>query len=219
MLVHLFLGLSLAGAEWVLYLLIGLSILSVAIMLERAWFYRKASKGLPEFRRKIREEALRGNWDEVRKISSERITLASHLGFDLESGLVGVLVNSATSQKKPEILTELTQDALIRAKLEWERNLSVLATIGSNAPFIGLFGTVLGIIRAFHDLSQQAQQQVEVGAQTATAGIAEALVATAIGLLVAIPAVVAFNYFQRRIKTALAEAEALKSFLIGRLGD
>jgi biopolymer transport protein ExbB len=97
--------------------------------------------------------------------------------------------------------------------MEWERNLSVLATIGNNAPFIGLFGTVLGIIKAFHDLSQQAT----TGAATVTSGISEALVATAIGLLVAIPAVIAFNLFQRRVKTALAEAESLKSFLVGKI--
>ena len=112
-----------------------------------------------------------------------------------------------------EILNELAQDSVVRARLYWERNLSVLATIGANAPFVGLFGTVLGIIKAFHDLSKQAG----MGAQTVTAGIAEALVATAVGLLVAIPAVVAFNMFQRRVKAALGEAEALKSYLVGKL--
>lgn len=113
----------------------------------------------------------------------------------------------------PDVLVEVAGDPVLRARMDWEKNLSMLATIGSNAPFIGLFGTVLGIIKAFHDLSQQAV----TGAQTVTSGISEALVATAIGLLVAIPAVIAFNLFQRRVKRALAEAESLKSFLVGQL--
>jgi biopolymer transport protein ExbB len=115
----------------------------------------------------------------------------------------------------PDVLTEVAQDPVMRTRLKWEKNLAVLATIGSNAPFIGLFGTVLGIIKAFHDLSQQAG----AGATGVTAGISEALVATAVGLLVAIPAVVAYNVFQRRVKSALGEAEALKSYLVGKLSN
>ena len=215
MIARLFLAISLVGAEWVLYLLILLSVISVSLIIERAWFYRKATRGLAEFRRKIRAEAGRGNWVEVKRAAFERITQRSGEVADLETGLVDLLVNPSENGKKSplETLSELSQDVLIRARLGWEKNLNLLATIGSNAPFIGLFGTVLGIIRAFHDLAQQ----VETGAQTATAGISEALVATAIGLLVAIPAVISFNLFQRRIRTATAEAEALKSFLIGKL--
>ena len=112
-----------------------------------------------------------------------------------------------------EILTQLAQDAVVRARLAWDKNLHILATIGNNAPFVGLFGTVLGIIKAFHDLSEQ----TGTGPQTVTSGISEALVATAVGLLVAIPAVIAFNLFQRRVKSGLLQAEALKSFLIGNL--
>ena len=118
-------------------------------------------------------------------------------------------------KRSAEILTELAQDSVVRARIQWEKNLSVLATIGSNAPFVGLFGTVLGIIKAFHDLSQQAG----AGVQTVTSGISEALIATAVGILVAIPAAVAFNLFQRRVRFAVAEAEALKSFLVGKLAE
>jgi biopolymer transport protein ExbB len=80
---------------------------------------------------------------------------------------------------------------------------------------LGLFGTVLGIIKAFHDLRQEAG----VGIQAVSSGISEALVATAVGILVAIPAVVAFNMFQRRVKASMNEAEALKSYLIGKLAE
>ncbi|QQR80800.1 MAG: MotA/TolQ/ExbB proton channel family protein [Deltaproteobacteria bacterium] len=208
---QLFLGLSLAGSVWVLYFLSFLSILSLALIFERWWFYKKASRGLDLFREKIRAATRQKNWEEVRNTSKDRLNQGFGMDQDMESSIVDALVNT---QAKPQIesLQELAQDAIIRAKLNWDRNLSLLATIGSNAPFIGLFGTVLGIIKAFHDLSQQ-----NSGPQSVTSGISEALVATAIGLLVAIPAVIAFNLFQRRVKTAVSEAEALKSFMIGKM--
>jgi biopolymer transport protein ExbB len=208
MLSQVFLGMALVGAEWVMYLLLGLSVLSVALIIERIVFYRGASRGLSEFRGQIRSSAASGNLDAAKRAASER---AAGSKFDLEGEMASTLLQSPSHS--PDVLSELANDAVTRARLGWEKNLSVLATIGANAPFIGLFGTVLGIIQAFHDLSQQAG----AGAQVVTAGISEALVATAVGLLVAIPAVIAFNLFQRRVKAALAEAEALKSYLIGRL--
>jgi biopolymer transport protein ExbB len=212
MLSHLFLGISLIGAEWVLYLLVLLSVLSLTLIFERALFYRAASKGLLIFRQDIRKQIARGETLEAARLA----TLRKATGLttpDLETEMV--LAVASHPKKDPTVLSELAQDSVIRARIEWEKNLSILATIGANAPFIGLFGTVLGIIKAFHDLSQQAG----TGAQTVSSGISEALVATAIGLLVAIPAVVAFNIFQRKVKSALGEAEALKSFLIGKLGQ
>src|SRR5262249_16978265 len=100
-----------------------------------------------------------------------------------------------------------------RERLQLERNLAILGTLGNNAPFIGLFGTVLGIIKAFHDLSMNQGG----GAGVVMSGISEALVATAIGLLVAIPAVIAFNYFQRRVRTRLAGADELAHRILASL--
>jgi biopolymer transport protein ExbB/TolQ len=214
MLSTLFLSLSLAGAEWVLYLLVLLSIVSVALIFERAFFYRSASKDLTSFRARLRQMSKQGAFSEAIKIASERTETTQHAP-DLEAEMaLAILSNPHASYA---IKNELAQDAVIRARLLWERNLSVLATIGNNAPFVGLFGTVLGIIKAFHDLAQQAGS----GAQTVSSGISESLVATAIGLLVAIPAVVSYNYFQRRVKSSLGEAEALKCYLIAhaQLGE
>lgn len=210
MLSQIFLGLSLLGAEWVLYILIVLSVVSVALMIERARFYRSAMEGLQEFRARIRTAATTGKWEEALQAAQARRAV------DLESGLAAAMLTHSNGNGggvSSDVLAEVAHDEVVRAKLHWEKNLTMLATIGSNAPFIGLFGTVLGIIKAFHDLSQQAG----AGAQTVTAGISEALVATAVGILVAIPAVVAYNLFQRKVKTALAEAEAMKSFLVGKL--
>jgi biopolymer transport protein ExbB len=213
MLSHLFLGISLVGAEWVLYLLVLLSILSVTLILERARFYSRASRELDGFRNQIRVQAGESNWAAAARTAEARLKQSGETP-DLEAQMALALL-SHPNRKSPDVLSEIAQDPVMRAKLQWERNLAILATIGSNAPFIGLFGTVLGIIKAFHDLSQQSA----TGAQTVTSGVSEALVATAVGLLVAIPAVIAFNVFQRRVKAALVQAEALKSFLIGKLSE
>jgi biopolymer transport protein ExbB len=95
-------------------------------------------------------------------------------------------------------------------KLRMERNLNFLATLGNNAPFIGLFGTVLGIIRSFHDLSLN----MSGGASVVMAGISEALVATAVGLFVAIPAVIFNNVFQRKARKALVDTTILEAVLL-----
>lgn len=203
---------SLVGAEWVLYLLLLLSVISITLIIERARFYREARQGLDDFRKQLRDSAIKQDWSAAAKAAESRAKGQTGAP-DLEAEMAMAILTKGKSSA--EVLSEVAQDPVTRARLAWERNLSTLATIGSNAPFIGLFGTVLGIIKAFHDLSQQAG----AGAQGVTAGISEALVATAIGLLVAIPAVVAFNLYQRRVKSALAEAEALKSFLIGKLAE
>jgi biopolymer transport protein ExbB len=91
-----------------------------------------------------------------------------------------------------------------------ESRLVVLGTLGNNAPFIGLFGTVLGIIKAFHDLSVSQNPNPSV----VMSGVSEALVATAVGLIVAIPAVMAYNYFQRRVKEFVTQIEAASKILL-----
>lgn len=213
MLSRVFLILSLSGAEWVLYLLIALSVISLALIWERWRFYRAATQGLSDFRALLRDTAAGRRWDEAARLAEERTLRTRARSPDMESEMALALLSHPRSTT--EVLGEVAHDAMLRARLAWESRLFLLATIGSNAPFIGLFGTVLGIIKAFHDLSQQAA----TGAQTVTAGISEALVATAVGILLAIPAVVAFNLFQRRVKVGLAEAEALKSYLIGMLAE
>jgi biopolymer transport protein ExbB len=91
------------------------------------------------------------------------------------------------------------------SKLTMERNLAFLGTMGNNAPFIGLLGTVIGIMRAFREMNEAAGQ-VTTGLMSE---IGEALVATAIGLIVALPSVAAYNLFQRLIKARVTRAEAL----------
>jgi biopolymer transport protein ExbB len=95
-----------------------------------------------------------------------------------------------------------------------DANLSVLATIGSNAPFVGLLGTVLGIIKAAHEMNVGAGQN---NPSAVMSGVFEALVATAVGLFVAIPAVVAYNLFERKVRTRLAQVDSLAHQLLANL--
>ena len=101
---------------------------------------------------------------------------------------------------------EIVAGTIERGRLEYERRLAFLGTLGNNAPFIGLFGTVLGVIRAFFDL---ARNPAAGGAGSVMSGISEALVATAVGLFVALPAVVAYNLFQRALRRATQRATSL----------
>jgi biopolymer transport protein ExbB len=112
-----------------------------------------------------------------------------------------------------DALVGAMEGAKARERLRLERNLTYLATLGSNAPFIGLFGTVLGIIKAFHDLAGSQAG----GASVVMAGISEALVATAVGLMVAIPAVVAYNYFSRRVRTKMTEVDWMAQLALSQL--
>ncbi len=211
MLSNLFLGIALLGAEWVLYLLVILSIISVALIIERVLYYKNAQKGVLEFKEHIRKNASQKQWDRVLDSAQQRSK--QNLQTDFETSLTQALVEHKGARQ--EILSEMAQEILLTTKVKWEKNLSVLASIGSNAPFVGLFGTVIGIIQAFRDIAGQAA--VSGGAHKISEGLSDALVATAVGILVAIPATVAFNLFQRRVRAAITEAEAFKSFLISRL--
>ena len=114
-----------------------------------------------------------------------------------------------------DAVQELAASATKMERLRYERGLAFLGTIGNNAPFVGLFGTVLEIISALYELGTQSGGNVGAGAVMAT--LSQALAATAIGLLVALPAVAVFNYFNRRIKTLQTGAEALVHVLLAHM--
>ncbi len=121
--------------------------------------------------------------------------------------VVGVAVVIERLIAIPKIEKNMMDYDPISLKLALEKRLGILATFGNNAPFIGLFGTVLGIIQAFHDLGRAS----EFGVRVVMEGISEALVATAMGLFVAIPSVIAYNYFVRRVKKILLIYEYKKN--------
>jgi biopolymer transport protein ExbB len=114
-----------------------------------------------------------------------------------------------------QVVEEMMASRKVAERLRFERYLMILGTMGNNAPFFGLFGTVLGIIKAFHDLGQAGSNAA--GATTVMSGISEALVATAMGLLVAIPAVIAYNYFNKKVKEFAANAETIERIILAHL--
>ncbi len=182
-----------------------LSVLSIAITLERAWAFRKFARALAETFSSLRDAVKEGG---LQAMSAVCRANRSPLSEVLLSGL------SRAGRSKEEV-NEAMELAGRRELLKLERSLGILGTIGSTAPFIGLFGTVLGIIRAFSDLA------IAQGASPAAVadGIAEALIATAAGLFVAVPAVVAYNYFVRTATRHALELEASASEFTGRISE
>ncbi|HVG62195.1 MAG TPA: MotA/TolQ/ExbB proton channel family protein [Hyalangium sp.] len=197
------LGVTLTSAEWVLWLLVILSVLSIALMLERAVYF--ATHRLPDSEL-LALKLARGEFDAVRTaIQGKKGMEAAVIREGLDSTAQG-----------PDTVEQVIASTVARERPQYERYLSFLGTLGNNAPFIGLFGTVLGIIKAFHDLGATNVKGAAIQ-QTVMAGISEALVATAVGLAVAIPAVVAFNAFNRQLKTITSRTNALGFALVGSL--
>jgi biopolymer transport protein ExbB/TolQ len=136
-----------------------------------------------------------------------------------EEGSLARLLHAglAHGSRDKQVLTEALQRKQAEEVLGLERQLAILGSVGSVAPYVGLFGTVLGIIRAFNSLGQGASDAA--GAAVVSAGIAESLVATAAGLAVAVPAVVFFNTFSRRLTVLETRLELAASELVEALTD
>jgi len=185
----------------VLYLLIALSVASLVLIVER---YLRLSKIA---RKSAAERALL----EATLQTGDSLALTD-LSFSRDS-LEGEVMNRAMNHLKKngsKGLAEVFSTFVQMEQPRLERSLTFLATVGSNAPYIGLFGTVLGIMKSFHDLAHASS----AGQQTVMAGISTALIATAAGLLVAIPNILAFNYFQRQVKGIVGGLETLKEAVI-----
>jgi biopolymer transport protein ExbB len=191
------------GASPILYLMIVLSVVSVAVMLERGWFFVSIRENVERLARLLSEHLDRND------VSSAYQTVAASRSAEAAVVAAGLRQLDRGAESAEEAMASAT--ALQRMRLE--RRLAFLGTLGNNAPFVGLLGTVIGIVQAFDKL-----ESTGVGGGTASTevmgAIAEALVATAIGLAVAIPAVAAFNYFQRRIKSTLGNSEALRHIVL-----
>jgi len=200
MLVDSLLEVMLTGSEWVLWLLIILSIVSVAIMIERFIFFRRRAVAQDRITTQLLPLLRKGDLASVsRFVESWPGGEANVLRAGLEAAPHGI-----------DAAERNIHAALVLEQQRMERRLSILGTLGNNAPFIGLFGTILGIIQAFHDLSLD----VRGGAGLVMSGISAALVATAAGLFVAIPAVMTYNYFMRRVARSLARIQAAADTLL-----
>jgi biopolymer transport protein TolQ len=202
-------------AKAVIFILIGLSIYSLAVMIDKFRSFKAARdqslQFLPVFVKNLKDNNFQGALDAARKFNK------SHLAKVVSAGLIEY-DNDKSDLKDSHDLVAAVGRSLDRAvsmtSAEMKKGTGGLATIGSTAPFIGLFGTVVGIINAFTGIAASGSG----GLAAVSAGISEALITTAFGIFVAVPAVMAFNYFTTRlerfqIEMSNSSAELLDFFL------
>jgi biopolymer transport protein ExbB/biopolymer transport protein TolQ len=198
-------------AKGVVVILGIMSAYSISVMIERWITYRGARKQSRVFTPAVAECLKEGKLDEAVALGEQNNK--SHLAKVLVSGLHEMQAH-AKSKEIPGETIEAARRALERATAigieDLKRGLNGLATIGSVAPFVGLFGTTVGIINAFTGM----KTEETAGIAAVAGGIAEALVTTAFGLFVAVPAVMAFNYFTSKVETFTVEMDNSSSELI-----
>jgi biopolymer transport protein ExbB/TolQ len=200
-----------SGATWVLWLLFALSFVSVAISIERLFVFRRIGGDVPALVAELRKRLRAGEGGE--ELLAESPSVAAKVA------LAGV----AEADRGHEAAEEAMAAAMGIERARLEKRLLFLGTVGNNAPFVGLLGTVIGVVGAFEELGKPQAMSQAMGAAASLAPervmgtIAEALVATAVGLVVAIPAVAVFNHFQGRVNAALADAETLGHVLLSHL--
>lgn len=196
---------TLLGSEWVLWVLIFASVLSISVIIERMIYFLRNRTPVDRFIEAFTE-----------RLGRDDISGAAALA-DITKGAEARIAKVALTHfgQGERVVEDMMQSRKVAERLRMERYLMILGTMGNNAPFFGLFGTVLGIIKAFQDLA--ASGGGSGGATAVMAGIAEALVATAMGLLVAIPAVIAYNYFNKKVKEFWANAETIERIILAEL--
>jgi biopolymer transport protein ExbB len=191
------------GANWVLWLLIVLSIVSVGVMIDRALWLRNRDTDTERFGRELRGAFARG---ELERLQAKYM---DDPAVPVQIALRGLAVRD----QGPDAVAEAMYGERARWRRAADRNLIVLGTLGNNVPFVGLFGTVLGVMNAFQHLSTSATEAEKETLRI----IAEALSATALGLLVAIPAVIAFNFFGRKIRVMMSGADEIAHLVLSLL--
>jgi biopolymer transport protein ExbB/biopolymer transport protein TolQ len=201
MLIERLMRVALLGSEWVLYLMLALSVLSFSTMFERWLFFRRLRGDLEQLRADVRKKLDADDLDGVDQVLAKSRAVEARVAREGWRWLPG----------GAEAMADAVDSELALVRKELERGTNLLGTLGNNAPFIGLFGTVLGVIIAFHALGQAGGNAGQMGG--VMAGIAEALVATGVGLFVALPAVIAYNLIQKRIGDIESGALSLTKLL------
>jgi biopolymer transport protein ExbB/TolQ len=187
MLVERLSRIALLGSTWVLYVLLALSVASLTSALERWIFFARHADDLDSLATRFSEALEVEDFDLARRVLRESRSVEASI----------VLTALRWVHGGPRALADALDAALARARGRLMRSTYLLGTLGNNAPFVGLLGTVIGVIDAFHQLGDAGQNKGAMG--NVMSGIAEALVATGVGLFVALPAVVAYNLVQKKI--------------------
>ncbi len=185
----------------ILFLLAGLSIYSIALIWERWTVYKRTFSGMEDLLHKIHALLRTGEMKQISDLCAKSKNPAGDIVHK-------VLAHYGNPLEKRELAEKAVEWHVSRMG----KSLTAIATIGSISPFIGLFGTVIGVIRAFRDLSMYAG----AGPSVVAMGIAEALVNTAAGLFVAVPAIVAYNYFAHKANDFSSEMNWVTEQVIDR---
>ena len=196
--IDLFFSIAPVADKVIMAILALFSVLVLGVSLERYFALRPLYRKSRQTRKKLKNILQSGSLNEIDSLAED----TSHPeGRVMSYAITHIKKNGSLG------LSEMFKAAYLQEKPTLEGSISLLATIGANAPFVGLLGTVFGIMKAFHDLgtTQEANQQVVM------AGISIALLATAIGLAVAIPSVILYNYFRRRVSAILDTLENVES--------
>ncbi len=203
-------------ARLVVHVLGAMSLGSVVMIAERLVTFVRSSRESTSFAATLAGELEKGGMDDVARASLSGPAARGHLGRVLAAGL-GAYATTRTVGASPDLTMESVARALERQAQREQQNLkrglNLLATVGSTAPFVGLLGTVVGIVNAF----QQIAATGSGGLATVSGGISEALVTTAFGLLVAIPAVVAFNWLQGWVDARMVDVSESSDELLDRV--
>jgi biopolymer transport protein ExbB len=188
-----------------MYLLLLCSILSLTIIIERFLYYRARSRLKREnFMEEVTKEISAGN---IKKAAEACASAKSPLSCVVQEGI-------NAQGKAYALISSAMEREVARQTARLEKYTGIVGTIGSTAVYIGLFGTVLGIIRTFHDIAKGGSGGISVVID----GIAEALVCTAAGLCVAVPAVIAYNYFMKRVDGFVTDMQLCASETLDLLG-
>lgn len=185
----------------VLWLLLMLSVLSIGMILERYFALKKVSVESLRVRARIKLALQSNSLQDVEDLAKDPNSL---------EGRAAAYAMKHMRESGSKGLEEIFNTFALTERPELEKFLNFLATVGSNAPYVGLFGTVLGIMKAFNDLAQSP----EAGQQTVMAGISMALVATAAGLFVAIPAVIFYNYYSKQVRGIFQSLDSVKELCL-----
>ncbi len=200
-------------AQSVVWVLLIMSVWSIGVMVERFFTYRAARNQSRQFAPAVAEALGRGNLGEALEIAEQYSK--SHLAKVVHAGLQEFQAHEGSTARISGLTIDASKRALQRATAlgveEFKRGLGGLATIGATAPFVGLFGTTVGIINAFAGMAREGG---DTGIAAVAGGISEALVATAFGLFVAVPAVWMYNYFTSKIESFVVEMDNSSSELI-----
>ena len=202
-LIQMFLKLAQLGAEWVMYLLLAMGFIAAVLVFERLYLYMSTKVDVTRLARKLIESLQAGRLERAKELVKS--------GKGIEERVVSDALSLYT--EGTDAVEEIVQASMIKERQRYERSLSYLGTVGSNAPFIGLLGTVIGVIIAFAELGRNPKGGLEVVGP----GISEALVATAVGLVVAIPSLMCFNWMKGLLKKRLANSDFLARIVVTQL--